>query len=80
MNTRRIISTISIAGSIALGVSACGGQSGPCVVLANGGNTLCGGTAASWCRATDPLRQLAASNLTNSSNDLCQTIESQYPQ
>ena len=40
-----------------LGVG-CGG-SDDCIILANGGNKLCGDDAAAWCNSTDALRDVA---------------------
>jgi hypothetical protein len=46
------------AGLSALAISACGSDDQQnCVVLANGGNTLCGDKAAAWCDSTDAIRQ-----------------------
>ena len=79
---RRSLAAIAAAGALALGASACGSsQSGPCVVLAEGGNELCGAPAAAWCRATDPIRALDPSSpIVASAVALCQTIEGDYPQ
>lgn len=38
--------------------SACGGSE-DCIVLANGGNKLCGSDAAAWCESTDGIRDTA---------------------
>jgi hypothetical protein len=62
-------------------LAGCGSSSsGTCIVLANGGNTLCGATAAAWCRSTDAIRALDPTNPTIASSvAACQQVESQYP-
>lgn len=59
----------------------------PCIILAAGGNKLCGSDAAAWCRSTDSIRQSASnlssdpttsSSLSQSESD-CSSIEAQYP-
>jgi hypothetical protein len=56
---KKIISATIVAAG--LGFGGCGaaddlGLNGDCVVLAMGGNKLCGEEAKAWCRATDDLR------------------------
>lgn len=73
-----------IAAAIAIAVVISKAQNGgfasndPCIILALGGNKLCGSDAAAWCRATDPSRR-AFSPGSSSASD-CQSIEDQYPQ
>lgn len=59
----------------------------PCIILAAGGNKLCGSDAAAWCRSTDGIRQSASglssdpttsSSLSQSESD-CSSIEARYP-
>jgi hypothetical protein len=82
---RKLLLAISVAGAVlaaAVALSGCGG-SGPCIILALGGNKLCGSDAAAWCRTTDSLRAEAIS-LGNTSDQgaqqTCNSIEQQYPQ
>lgn len=49
---RYLIAIGATAGVLAL--SACGSEK--CIVLANGGNKLCGDEAAAWCDSTDAIR------------------------
>lgn len=52
--TKTVVALVALAA-----LAGCGGgnsdsaDDGPCIVLADGGNKLCGGDAAAWCRATD---------------------------
>jgi hypothetical protein len=50
---RVVIATIVAAGFAAAG---CAGDE-QCIILANGGNKLCGADAAAWCDSTDSLRE-----------------------
>jgi hypothetical protein len=50
-----LIAVITITVIIAVFAGGCGG-SDDCIVLANGGNKLCGQNAAAWCDSTDTLR------------------------
>lgn len=72
MNHRRIITTAIVTAGLALSATACGSSSSggsgsssgsssdlpaDCIVLANGGNKLCGDTAKAWCTSTDDTRR-----------------------
>jgi hypothetical protein len=50
-----LIAVVTIAVIIAVFAGGCG-SSDDCIVLANGGNKLCGENAAAWCDSTDTLR------------------------
>jgi hypothetical protein len=46
--------------AVALGIGACAETdeaAGNCIILANGGNKLCGADAATWCDTTDEFRE-----------------------
>jgi len=49
----KTITTLLATAFAAVAFSACGDQ---CVILANGGNKLCGDDAKAWCDSTDSLR------------------------
>jgi hypothetical protein len=79
---RRILALTVAIGALALAAAGCGSSSSQdCIVLANGGNTVCGETAATWCRSTDPIRNLdPTSPLVASAVQACARVESDYPQ
>lgn len=82
---RRFLAAGVAAGVLALAASGCGatsdggsGSSAPCMVLANGGNRVCGADAAAWCRATDGIRQGATDPTLQQTQSDCDMIEAQY--
>jgi len=53
---------VGLIASGAFAISGCAasdqaGLTGDCIILANGGNKLCGEDAKAWCASTDDLRQ-----------------------
>jgi uncharacterized membrane protein len=74
---------VILAASAALaGVSGCsassiGGGNEQCIVLALGGNKLCGADAATWCRTTDSIRKSSGQDMSDSQMT-CDSLESQY--
>ena len=55
------VAALALALLTALSVTGCGGNQ-DCVVLAHGGNKLCGSQAAAWCRSTDAIRGMLDGN------------------
>ena len=76
MRKRATLTLCLILGCLAL--AACGSQGSNCLVLANGGNTVCGGTAAAWCRITDSLRQGSTLSAVQQTQAACDTLEQKY--
>lgn len=57
-------------------------DSSQCIVLANGGNKLCGEDAAVWCKSTNAIREVnrgsgPLGNSVEESQKLCKRIESE---
>lgn len=82
---RRLVTTALIGGALALSGAGCGavdtltGQE-DCVILAMGGNKLCGDDARAWCDSTDSIRDTASEfgggSDVASSQSACDTIRS----
>lgn len=86
---RATIAVLVAAAAIAAGTAGCGAVdqltgNETCIVLAMGGNKLCGADAAAWCRSTDSIRatadQLDPAGTDPSSQQTCDDLESQYPE
>lgn len=77
---KHALAALLAAGCLAGALSGCGGSQ-DCIVLALGGNKLCGSDAAAWCRSTDAIRQQARALGSNdqSSEETCQQIEQDNP-
>lgn len=54
---RKILTLIITGAALAVALPACGSQE-DCIVLANGGNKLCGEEAKAWCSSTDSIRNV----------------------
>jgi hypothetical protein len=89
---RRRLTILALCAGVAGSLAGCattttdagnGGSGGDqeCIVLALGGNKLCGADAASWCRATDDIGDRSSAQPGDDLYDAkmtCQDLESQY--
>jgi hypothetical protein len=75
---RTLLLAIAAAGLLA----GCGGSSdaakADCIILANGGNKLCGHDAATWCVETESARTGASDPTLRQSERDCRQLEAKY--